>query len=72
MDEAQYRIVILQQQRNQALDALADALTQLNVMRDQLAMAQAEIERLRFSADANSTEIAVMTDCVDAAVVRLS
>ena len=47
MDQTQYTIAILQQQRNQALDALADALAQLNVMRDQLVATQAEIERLR-------------------------
>jgi hypothetical protein len=47
MDQVQYQVAILQQQRSQALDALADVIAQLNVMRDQLAAAQAEIERLR-------------------------
>ena len=66
MDQAQYTIAILQQQRNQAFDALADAVAQLNVMRDQLALAQsaaaesgdrlieaqAEIERLHAASKA--------------------
>jgi hypothetical protein len=46
VEQAQYLTAVLQQQRNQALDALAAALAQLNAMRDQLALAQAEVERL--------------------------
>ena len=47
MGQTEYLISILQQQRNQALDALADVVAQLNVMRDQLAERQMEIEQLR-------------------------
>jgi hypothetical protein len=49
VEPLQYQIAILREQRNQALDALADVVAQLNVMRDQLIEAQAEIERLRAS-----------------------
>jgi uncharacterized protein involved in exopolysaccharide biosynthesis len=47
MDQAQYLVSILQQQRNQALDAVADLAAQLGAVREQLAAAQAKIEALR-------------------------
>jgi prefoldin subunit 5 len=49
MDPTQHMILVLQQQRNQALDAVAELAAQLNAIQEQLAIAQQEIERLRAS-----------------------
>jgi hypothetical protein len=68
MDQTQYFISILQQQRNQALDALVDVGAQLNAMRDQLAQAKAEIARLCSSAEI--MEVAALTDSVGAGFDR--
>jgi hypothetical protein len=58
---------MLQQQRNQALDAVAELAAQLNAMRDHLASIQGEIERLR-SAAADTRETAMASDCAEAAI----
>jgi uncharacterized protein involved in exopolysaccharide biosynthesis len=47
--QVQYLISLLQQQRNQALDAVADLAAQLNVAHEQLSAARTEIDRLRSS-----------------------
>jgi ABC-type transporter Mla subunit MlaD len=47
MDQTKYLISMLQQQRNQALDAVAELAAQLNAAREQIAAALAEMEQLR-------------------------